>query len=62
MPVWAIVFAHFCRKFGGFYTLLTQLPTFMKDTLNYDLQKAGFLSSAPYLVMTIIMQFAGLLI
>uniref|UniRef100_A0A224XPJ3 Sialin n=1 Tax=Panstrongylus lignarius TaxID=156445 RepID=A0A224XPJ3_9HEMI len=58
LPVWAIVIAHFCENWG-FYTLLTQLPTFMKDTLNYDLQKAGFLSSAPYLVMTIIMQFAG---
>ncbi|XP_014251192.1 vesicular glutamate transporter 2 isoform X6 [Cimex lectularius] len=58
MPVWAVVMAHFCENWG-FYTLLTQLPTFMKDTLNFDLQKAGFLSSVPYLVMAIIMQFAG---
>ncbi|KAK9511341.1 hypothetical protein O3M35_000010 [Rhynocoris fuscipes] len=60
LPVWSIIMAHFCENWG-FYTLLTQLPTFMKDTLNYDLKKAGFLSSVPYLVMTIIMQFAGLL-
>ncbi|KAF6205216.1 hypothetical protein GE061_019383 [Apolygus lucorum] len=58
MPVWSIVMAHFCENWG-FYTLLTQLPTYMKDTHNYDLQKAGFLSAAPYLVMSIIMQFAG---
>ncbi|KAL1131947.1 hypothetical protein AAG570_011558, partial [Ranatra chinensis] len=58
LPVWAIVCAHFCENWG-FYTLLTQLPTFMKDTMNFDLGKAGFLSSLPYLVMTIIMQFGG---
>ncbi|XP_075233603.1 major facilitator superfamily transporter 9 isoform X1 [Lycorma delicatula] len=58
MPVWAVVSAHFCENWG-FYTLLTQLPTFMKDTLNFDLQSAGFASSLPYLVMAIIMQFAG---
>ncbi|XP_054262496.1 vesicular glutamate transporter 1-like [Macrosteles quadrilineatus] len=60
MPVWAIVAAHFCENWG-FYTLLTQLPTFMKDTLNFQLEKAGFMSSLPYLVMAIIMQFAGTL-
>ncbi|BES93076.1 MFS transporter, ACS family, solute carrier family 17 (sodium-dependent inorganic phosphate cotransporter), other [Nesidiocoris tenuis] len=58
LPVWAIVAAHFCENWG-FYTLLTQLPSFMKDTLNFDLQKAGYLSALPYLVMSIIMQFAG---
>lgn len=58
LPVWSIVFAHFCENWG-FYTLLTQLPTFMKDTLNFDLKGAGFMSSLPYLVMAIIMQFAG---
>ncbi|XP_046664263.1 vesicular glutamate transporter 2-like isoform X2 [Homalodisca vitripennis] len=60
MPVWSIVVAHFCENWG-FYTLLTQLPTFMKDTLNFQLEKAGFMSSLPYLVMAIIMQFAGTL-
>lgn len=58
MPVWAVVSSHFCENWG-FYTLLTQLPTFMSDTLNFKLQKAGFMSSLPYLVMAIIMQFAG---
>jgi hypothetical protein len=28
-PVWSIVMAHFSENWG-FYTLLTQLPTFMK--------------------------------
>ncbi|XP_067000877.2 sialin [Anabrus simplex] len=58
LPVWSIVMAHFCENWG-FYTLLTQLPTFMKDTLHFDLKDAGFMSALPYLVMAIILQFAG---
>ncbi|XP_071442476.1 vesicular glutamate transporter 1-like [Hetaerina americana] len=60
LPVWSIVVAHFSENWG-FYTLLTQLPTFMKDTLEFDLNKAGFLSALPYLVMTIVLQMAGYL-
>lgn len=29
LPVWAIIVSHFCENWG-FYTLMTQLPTFMK--------------------------------
>ncbi|XP_069674254.1 vesicular glutamate transporter 2-like [Periplaneta americana] len=57
-PVWAIIAAHFSENWG-FYTLLTQLPTFMKDTLKFELEKTGFMSALPYLVMAIILQFAG---
>ncbi|KAG8227728.1 hypothetical protein J437_LFUL008010 [Ladona fulva] len=60
LPVWAIIVAHFSENWG-FYTLLTQLPTFMKDTLEFDLAKAGFLSALPYLAMSIILQLAGYL-
>lgn len=41
----------------GFYTLLTWMPTYMKQELNFDLQSAGFLSVQPYVavfLMTII--------
>ncbi|XP_046392973.1 sialin-like [Ischnura elegans] len=58
MPVWAIVVSHFCENWG-FYTLLTQLPTFVKDTLGFDLGKAGFLSALPYLAMAIVLQISG---
>ncbi|XP_046391750.1 vesicular glutamate transporter 1-like [Ischnura elegans] len=60
LPVWSIVMAHFSENWG-FYTLLTQLPTFMKDTLHFDLKNAGFLSALPYLAMTIVLQAAGYL-
>ncbi|XP_065208516.1 sialin-like [Planococcus citri] len=61
MPVWAIVSAHFCENWG-FYTMLTQLPTFMNDTLQFEIQAAGFLSALPYLVMAITLQIAGVLV
>lgn len=32
---------------------------YVSDTLNFDLKQAGFMSSLPYLVMAVIMQFAG---
>lgn len=31
-PVWAIIIAHFCENWG-FYTFLTELPTFMKGNI-----------------------------
>ncbi|KAF4524837.1 hypothetical protein B566_EDAN014320 [Ephemera danica] len=50
LPIWAIMLAHFSENWG-FYTLLTELPTFMKDVLGFDLKDAGLLSALPYLVM-----------
>ncbi|CAH1100740.1 unnamed protein product [Psylliodes chrysocephalus] len=58
MPVWAITVSHFSENWG-FYTMLTQLPKFMKRVLNFDLNSAGFLSALPYLLMAIMTQFSG---
>ena len=35
-PVWAIIVAHFAENWG-FYTLLTGMPTFMKDVLGNNI-------------------------
>ena len=59
-PVWAIIIAHFSENWG-FYTLLTGMPTFMKDVLGYKLDQAGFLAAFPYLLMAGIVQSAGIL-
>ena len=59
-PVWAIIVAHFAENWG-FYTLLTGMPTFMKDVLGYKLDQAGFLAEFPYLLMAGIVQSAGVL-
>ncbi|XP_065056219.1 sialin-like isoform X3 [Rhopilema esculentum] len=57
-PVWAIMIAHFTGNWGNFI-LLTSLPTYLKLVLKFDLQKAGFLSALPYLIMTIMIQIGG---
>ncbi|VVC29086.1 Major facilitator superfamily,Major facilitator superfamily domain [Cinara cedri] len=58
MPVWSITCAHFCENWG-FYTLLTQLPSYMNDVLKFDIGKGSLLSALPYLVMSIILQVTG---
>lgn len=58
MPVWAITVSHFSENWG-FYTMLTQLPKFMKRVMNFDLNAAGFNSALPYLLMAIMTQFSG---
>ncbi|KAK7600816.1 hypothetical protein V9T40_008257 [Parthenolecanium corni] len=58
MPVWAIVCAHFCQNWG-FYTMLTHLPSFVTDTLNFDIEKAAFLAALPFLVMSVGLFFVG---
>ncbi|XP_034239075.1 vesicular glutamate transporter 1 [Thrips palmi] len=57
-PVWAIVAAHFSENWG-FYTLLTQLPTFMRDVLHVQIEQSGVLSALPYVCMSVILQAAG---
>uniref|UniRef100_A0A6I9VI59 Sialin n=1 Tax=Bactrocera dorsalis TaxID=27457 RepID=A0A6I9VI59_BACDO len=59
-PFYAIVASHFSENWG-FYTLLTQLPTFLKDTLNFNLDKTGFVSAVPYLAMGILLGVSGYL-
>jgi len=38
MPVWAITCAHFCENWG-FYTLLTQLPSYMNGKYTIPTKK-----------------------
>ncbi|XP_067388732.1 sialin isoform X1 [Emydura macquarii macquarii] len=47
IPLWAIVVAHFSYNWT-FYTLLTLLPTYMKEILRFDAQENGLLSALPY--------------
>ena len=44
LPVWAIIVAHFSTNWG-FYTLLTELPNYLKNRLDFDLTQVIF--SAP---------------
>ncbi|CAL1540560.1 unnamed protein product [Lymnaea stagnalis] len=57
-PVWAIAVAHFVENWG-FYTWLTELPTFMTHVLKFQIEEGGFLSALPYLVMGIVVFMGG---
>lgn len=50
---WAIMVAHIGQNWG-FYVLLTELPTYMKTVLHFDLKSNSLLSALPYLVMWIL--------
>ncbi|XP_059140302.1 sialin-like isoform X2 [Physella acuta] len=46
-PLWAAIIAHTCNNYVN-YTLLTSLPLFMKESLNFDIKQNGLLSALPY--------------
>lgn len=46
-PVWAIIITHACSVFG-YFTVINQLPSYMKDVLHFNIKKNGVLSSLPY--------------
>lgn len=50
--VWSLAWAHFGHNWG-FYMLLTQLPTYMKNMLGFSLLSNGVYSSIPYILMTL---------
>ncbi|XP_013134084.1 PREDICTED: putative inorganic phosphate cotransporter [Papilio polytes] len=50
LPFLAAVVAH-CGQNWGFFTLLTEIPTYMSKVLGMDIKKNGMLSSLPYLVV-----------
>ncbi|XP_012939514.2 sialin-like [Aplysia californica] len=57
-PLWAIIVSHFCGNWLT-YTLLTSLPTFMKESLRFDVSQNGALSSAPYLTQLVTSLMSG---
>lgn len=50
LPFWAIMATSLGNDYG-FYTLLTELPTYLHDIQHFDLDKNGMLSALPYLLM-----------
>nr|XP_021195151.2 putative inorganic phosphate cotransporter [Helicoverpa armigera] len=50
LPFWAVIVAH-CGQNWGFFTLMTEMPTYMAKVLNVDLKNNGMLSCLPYLSM-----------
>ncbi|XP_067685982.1 sialin-like [Haliotis asinina] len=58
--VWAIIVAHVCGNYG-IYMLLTQLPTYMKDVLKFDIKANGLFSMLPYLCFWLLITVSGTL-
>lgn len=58
MPVWAICAGHFGNNWG-FYTLLTNLPTYLSNILHFSLKENGVVSALPYFFMAIGMPLCG---
>ncbi|XP_050535846.1 sialin [Daktulosphaira vitifoliae] len=58
LPVWAIAITHGCSVFG-YFTIVNQLPTFMKVMFNLDIKHNGVLSSFPYLGKYLMAAVAG---
>ncbi|KAG4080740.1 hypothetical protein HA402_005920 [Bradysia odoriphaga] len=56
--VFAICVSHTAETWG-LYTFITQLPTFLRDAMNYNLGKTGFLSALPYLAMGVLLLVFG---
>ena len=50
---WALIIAH-CGQNWGFYTLLTEIPTYLDNIQHFSLANNGFISALPYLCMTIL--------
>ncbi|CAG5122798.1 unnamed protein product [Candidula unifasciata] len=56
--VWGLAVAHFSSNWG-FYTLLTCLPTYMKNILKFDMTENGILSAIPYAACWAVQNISG---
>lgn len=56
MPFYALLVVH-CAHNWGFWTLLTEMPTYMKNILGFDIKSNAFFSSLPYLAMCLLSFF-----
>ena len=56
-----VYLTHFCYAWT-YYTLLTELPTYLNDELDYDLSSSGIISVIPYLAQFFVTVFGGFFI
>ncbi|KAK3094882.1 hypothetical protein FSP39_007455 [Pinctada imbricata] len=58
LPVWAISVAYTCCHWGE-YTFATNIPTYMKEVLKFDIKTNGFLSALPYIGVSFMTNASG---
>ncbi|KRT84623.1 membrane transporter, partial [Oryctes borbonicus] len=56
LPLWSILIAH-CGQNWGFWTLMTEIPTYMSSVLHFQIASNGLLSAAPYFLLWILSFF-----
>ncbi|CAH0564297.1 unnamed protein product [Brassicogethes aeneus] len=57
-PIWALVLAQIGHDWG-FFTMVTDLPKYMKDVLHFNVKENGVWSSVPYIFMWIVSMSSG---
>uniref|UniRef100_A0AAR5QB79 Major facilitator superfamily (MFS) profile domain-containing protein n=1 Tax=Dendroctonus ponderosae TaxID=77166 RepID=A0AAR5QB79_DENPD len=57
-PIWALVVAQIGHDWG-FFTMVTDLPKYMKDVLHFNVKENGIWSSVPYIFMWIVSMSSG---
>uniref|UniRef100_A0A1B0EX30 Putative inorganic phosphate cotransporter n=1 Tax=Lutzomyia longipalpis TaxID=7200 RepID=A0A1B0EX30_LUTLO len=60
LPFYAILFAHMGQNYG-YETLMTELPTYMKQVLRFSIKENGILSALPYLAMWLFSMFISVI-
>ncbi|KAL1497230.1 hypothetical protein ABEB36_008225 [Hypothenemus hampei] len=58
VPIWALIAAQIGHDWG-FYTMVTDLPKYMKEVLRFDVAKNGVWNSIPYAAMWISSMLGG---
>ncbi|XP_076262233.1 putative inorganic phosphate cotransporter isoform X3 [Rhynchophorus ferrugineus] len=56
VPLWAIIITH-CGQNWGFWTLMTEIPTYMDKVMNFEIKSNSALSALPYFVLWILSFF-----
>ena len=59
LPVWAIIVSNTTANFGV-YLILTSLPTYFKEAMNFDIKSNGLFSAIPYIAYWLCINIAGL--
>ncbi|XVF80087.1 hypothetical protein PTKIN_Ptkin15bG0042100 [Pterospermum kingtungense] len=57
-PVWALIISHFCHNWGTFI-LLTWMPTYYNQVLNFNLTESGLFCVLPWLTMAAFANIGG---
>ncbi|XP_031631771.1 putative inorganic phosphate cotransporter isoform X3 [Contarinia nasturtii] len=60
LPFYSLAIVHAAHNWG-FWTLLTEMPSYMKGVLKFDIKKNALLSALPYLAMLLLSYFFSFL-